>query len=280
MKKMVLMLVCFFVLSLFASNSSASDTGSANSFSEKPRVSPLPQAFHCKESFLVAQNQGSMTPEETKEPQFVEGTEPIETIPDPLQSYNRPFFNFNDKLYFYLLKPVAKGYGKLLPKRARISIQNFFLNLYAPVRMLNCGLQGNTKGAFTEFSRFATNTTLGIAGFFDPAKSLFHLEMQEEDFGQTLGCFKGPGFYLNAPFAGPTSLRDGIGNLVDIAIVPSVYVIINYAYYYTIGPMILEVINRTSLKLGEYEELKRAALDPYASVRDAYFQHREDLIKR
>lgn len=207
-------------------------------------------------------------------------SEPVERISDPLESMNRKFFTFNDKLYFYVLKPVARGYGKILPKRVRLSIQDFFLNLYSPIRMVNCGLQGDPKGAATELARFVTNSTIGVAGLFDPAKSLFKLEMHEEDFGQTLGCYTGPGVYLNLPFLGPYSFRDGIGFMVDMFIVPSYYVLLYCPWYTTVAPQALEKVNTTSLTIGEYEELKNAALDPYVAVRNAYYQHREDLIKR
>ena len=170
-------------------------------------------------------------------------------IPDPLQRYNRAFYKFNDKLYFWVLKPVAQGYGKVLPRPARLSVQNFFTNIYAPVRMVNCGLQCEYKKGSIELSRFGLNTTLGFVGFFDPAQKWFNLNPpSEEDFGQTLGCYKGPGFYLNLPFAGSTSLRDGIGSLVDMCIVPSIYVLIHYSWYYVTGAEILEAINRTSMK--------------------------------
>lgn len=202
-------------------------------------------------------------------------------IPDPLQRPNRFFYKVNDKLYFWVLKPVAQGYGKVLPRPARLSVQNFFTNIYAPVRMVNCGLQCEFKEASIELSRFGLNTTLGLVGFFDPAKNWFHLNPPDaEDFGLTLGYYKGPGFYLNIPFSGSSSLRDGIGSLVDMCIVPSIYVLIHYGFPYVTGAEALEEINRTSLRIGEYEEMKRAALDPYVAIRDAYNQHRENLIKR
>ena len=211
-----------------------------------------------------------------------EKAEGVFPIPDPLQGMNRAFYKFNDKLYFWVLKPVAQGYGKVLPQPARLSVQNFFNNVYAPIRIVNCGLQGDYKKGSTEVSRFGINSTLGLIGLFDPAKNWFHLAPpSEEDFGQTLGCYKGPGFYLNLPFAGSTSLRDGIGSLVDMCIVPSWWVLTHYpASYIAAGATVLDVVNRTSLRIGEYEEFKRAALDPYVAIRDAYNQHREDLIRR
>jgi phospholipid-binding lipoprotein MlaA len=105
------------------------------------------------------------------------------------------------------------------------------------------------------------------------------MDTEENDFGQTLASWKGPGFYFNNFFLGPSSLRDTVGMLVDLLIVPSWYVLWNYNYVYT-GVKAFEIVNRTSLKIGEYEALKRSALDPYVSVRDAYYQYREDLIKR
>jgi len=211
-----------------------------------------------------------------------EKTAEVLPISDPLQKMNRAFYKFNDKMYFWVLKPVAQGYGKVLPRPARLSVQNFFTNIYAPVRMVNCGIQCEFKEASTELSRFGVNTTIGVVGLFDPAKNWFHLNPpDEEDFGQTLGCYKGPGFYLNLPFAGSTSLRDGIGSLVDLCIVPSWWVLTHYpAAYIATGATVLDVVNRTSLRIGEYEEFKRAALDPYVAIRDAYNQHREDAITK
>jgi phospholipid-binding lipoprotein MlaA len=103
--------------------------------------------------------------------------------------------------------------------------------------------------------------------------------MQEEDFGLTLGCYKGPGFYLNLPFVGSSSLRDGIGTLVDMCIVPSLYVLAHYGFPFVTGAEVLEAINRTSLRIGEYEKFKLADLDPSISAMDASNQNREDVIR-
>lgn len=203
-------------------------------------------------------------------------------IPDPLQKMNRAFYTFNDKMYFWVLKPVAQGYGKVVPRPARLSVQNFFTNIYAPVRAVNCGMQQEFEEASTELSRFGVNTTIGLVGLFDPAKNWLNLNPpDEEDFGQTLGCYFGPGFYLNLPFVGSTSLRDGIGSIVDMCIVPSWWVITHYpAAYFATGASVLDAVNRTSLRIGDYEEFKRAAIDPYVAIRDAYNQHRENATTK
>jgi phospholipid-binding lipoprotein MlaA len=257
-------------------DASASNKSSQRYLDKKDGIDPAASSsLQSKDVIIIAKNTEAFFEEDP----FEEDLEPIETIADPYESYNRFLHAFNDKFYFYVLKPTAKGYGKIMPQKARVSIQNFFYNLHAPVRIVNSGLQGDGESAFNEVSRFAINTTLGAAGFFDPAASWFNLETQEEDFGQTLGCCTGPGFYLNNPFMGPSSLRDSFGMLVDLFIVPSWYVLWNYNYVYT-GAKAFEMLNRTSLSIGEYETLKRSALDPYISVRDAYFQYRENLIKR
>ncbi len=203
----------------------------------------------------------------------------IRPMPDPIEAVNRPVFTFNDKVYFWLLKPVARGYGWVLPEPARKSVKKFFYNLRAPIRIVNCVLQGKGKGALTEFYRFGINTTIGIVGFFDPATSRYHLQNYNEDFGLTLGHHMGPGCYLSIPLMGPSSLRDGTGSIVDLLIVPTWYVLQNYGTPYALV-RVFETVNTTSLSIGEYEDLVELAVDPYVAVRDAYHQHREDRITR
>jgi len=209
--------------------------------------------------------------------------EPVETIADPLEPVNRAFFHFNDKLYFWVLKPIAIGYKTIIPEDGRIGVRNFFSNLTTPVRLVNCLLQANPKCAGTETLRFVLNTTIGVAGLFDPAKKRFNLEKQDKDFGQTLGIWgMGPVFYLNLPILGPLTLRDGLGYAVDVSLDPrtylAIYVVI--AGYINTGGWVLEEINESSLTLGEYEDLKKAALDPYIALREAYYQYRQNKIKK
>jgi ABC-type transporter lipoprotein component MlaA len=60
------------------------------------------------------------------EPSNLEGT--IEPIADPIEPVNRAFFYFNDKLYFWVIKPVARGYKAVVPEDARVGVRNFFSN--------------------------------------------------------------------------------------------------------------------------------------------------------
>ena len=192
-------------------------------------------------------------------------------IRDPVRGMNRAFYGFNDKLYFWALRPVARGYKFVMPQIARVGVRNFFANVGMPARMVNCLLQADLKGTGTELARFGVNTTLGVGGFGDPAKAWLHLRQRDEDFGQTLGVWGlGTGWYLTWPIGGPSSVRDTVAAPVNIALDPATYLP---------GVGALRGINNTSLRLGDYEDLKAAALDPYEAIRDAYNQHRWHAVR-
>lgn len=204
--------------------------------------------------------------------------EPPESIPDPLEPLNRLFFRFNDRLYFWVLKPAASGYKAVFPEPVRVGVRNFFSNLTTPIRFVNCLLQGNLKGAGNETFRLVLNSTLGLAGFLDPAKKELQVEKEDEDFGQTLGTWGiGPILYVEWPLLGASSLRDSIGYVGDLALDPRTYLIPSVPL--NLGIRSYEEVNDHSLTLGEYEDLIKASIDPYVAKRDAYFQYRRTKIK-
>lgn len=200
------------------------------------------------------------------------------TISDPLEPVNRAFTTFNDRLYFWVLKPVATVYKTILPPGVRQGIANAFDNIRTPIRFFNNLFQGKPDNAFTEFERFLINSTLGIGGFFDIAKLHFGLDRKEEDFGQTLAVYKvqnGP--YIVWPFLGPSTLRDSFGMIVDFCLDPLTYLVPNWEVNLELKAG--EKTNSTSMKIGEYEDLKKSALDPYIAIRDAYIQNRQKKIR-
>ncbi len=253
---------------------------SQTSIAEEPSTSLLPTeaaAPHDQDNRLA------QVPVEDSPPEPDLSEESAETIADPFEPVNRAFFTFNDKLYFWVLKPVATGYKTVVPEDGRLGVRNFFSNLTTPIRLANCLLQARFKGAGIETARFVINTTYGLVGFLDTAKKEFKIEKQEADFGQTLGIWgMGPVLYLDLPVLGPSSLRDGLGFAADAALNPQTYLafyFVIYSYANT-GGWILEKINEASLTLGEYESLKKAALDPYIAVREAYHQYRQNKINK
>lgn len=194
---------------------------------------------------------------------------------DPIAGYNRAMHAFNDKLYYYFLKPVAKGYNFTIPKPARVSVKRVFYNAAMPKRFVNCLLQGKFKGAGTELARFSINTTFGLGGLFNPAGKC--IKDYNEDSGQTLGHYGiGTGMYIVWPFIGPSSLRGTAGTVLDIALSPLTY--INMELWQRVSIRGYNKINDTSLRLGEYEDLKESAIDPYIALKNAYFQHRQSAL--
>ncbi|MGA6994458.1 MAG: VacJ family lipoprotein [Candidatus Deferrimicrobiaceae bacterium] len=202
---------------------------------------------------------------------------PPPSLADPLEPVNRALFAFNDKAYFWVMKPVAQGYRAVVPEVMRLSVRNFFANLAMPVRFVNNLLQGKIRNSGVELLRFALNTTAGIGGLFDPAKDDFRLLPRGEDLGQTFGTYGfGHGLYIVLPLLGPSSLRDTVGRAGDSFLDPVHYVEDTEVI---IGAKALQTVNEVSLRIGEYEDLTKAALDPYVAVRDAYSQYRAKKVK-
>jgi len=203
--------------------------------------------------------------------------EPSLQVADPFEAVNRAVFAFNDKLYFYVLKPVARLY-RVVPEGVRVSVGNFFVNITAPIRVVNNTLQGKIGPAGGELMRFIINTTVGIGGLFDPATRYAAIPKSSEDFGQTLGRYGiGSGPYLVLPMLGPSSVRDGVGWAVDLFLDPLPYLVTGLEYWAAKGT---DTVNTVSLDKDTYEGIKRDALDPYLFVRDAYAQHRAGKIER
>lgn len=209
----------------------------------------------------------------------------IEEINDPFSGYNRIMTSFNDNAYEYVIKPVAKGYKFLLHEEIRISVQNFFNNLYYPMRFVNNVLQGKFKNSAQETGRFVINTTIGVLGLFDPAKSKFGLEAHEEDFGQTLGFYGvGSGPHIVLPLLGPSNLRDALSLYPD-----SLLSLIDYneRSYWTLTDTVkryliektFENINYASLNMQKYDKMKEDSIDLYPYLRYLYEQHRDKQIE-
>ncbi|MBF0518995.1 MAG: VacJ family lipoprotein [Nitrospirae bacterium] len=193
-------------------------------------------------------------------------------IADPLEPLNRVVFGFNDALYTVVLRPLTGIYNVVVAEDVRDALDNFFYNLFMPVRFVNALLQLKLEDAGKELLRFGINSTMGIGGLADFASSDFNLKRKDKDTGQTLAYYGfGHGFYIVWPFLGPMSLRDSIGYAGDMYLKPINYVgslnksLELTAYRYT---------NNLSLNRDNYQTLKESAVDPYLSLRDAYIQYR------
>ncbi|WP_373031348.1 VacJ family lipoprotein [Sulfurovum sp.] len=206
------------------------------------------------------------------------------TTSDPLSGYNRVMTSFNDTFFTYLLNPVAEGYAYIIPEPLRIGISNAFHNIQFPIRFANNLLQGKFQNSSDELERFIINSTVGVAGLMDVAANHMTtpIPIHKEDFGQTLGYYGvGSGFHIVLPFFGPSNVRDLVGLTADAYLSPLVNIKGRENYSIpdnldqSIDIVAVQFINKTSLHLGEYENLKEDAIDLYPFFRDIYEQKRD-----
>jgi phospholipid-binding lipoprotein MlaA len=194
--------------------------------------------------------------------------------PDPYGGVNRAFFGFNDGVDRYALEPAAKGWTFITPEAFRVALDKAFKNLKFPVRFVSNLGQGEVVRAGSELARFITNSTLGMAGFFDPATRI-GLAKYDEDFGQMFGRWgisSGP--YWVIPIVGPSNPRDGVGYVFDSALNPLTL----------LGPIAIliripEMVNGRAIAAEQIDLARAAALDYYVFVRDAYIQRRLAQIR-
>jgi len=199
------------------------------------------------------------------------------SIADPLAPWNRVMFQVNDKLYFYVLKPVASAYQGIVHEWFRRGVRNFFHNLTTPGRMVASLLQGKSERAGNELGAFMLNTTAGVLGFGNPAAVDHRLQVPEEDLGQSLATWSmGHGVYLYWPLFGPLSLRDTVGALGDRFLDPTTYIDPSST---ATAVSAVKNVNAASFRLGQYEALKESAVAPYEAMRDAYVQYRAKQVE-
>lgn len=188
---------------------------------------------------------------------------------DPMESFNRSVYSFNDGLDKAVLKPVATAYQAVTPSWVRTGVGNFFNNIGDVWSAVNHGLQGRGQAMGDNIGRVMVNTSLGLFGLIDIATDL-NIERQTADFGLTLGRWGvGTGPYVVLPLLGPSTLR-GVGALpVDWS---ADFVTGSAEPETATGLTVLKIVDTRAKYLRAGELVEGAALDPYSFVRDAYLQ--------
>jgi len=184
---------------------------------------------------------------------------------------NRPLYGVHTAIDNVTVKPLAKGYRKIMPGPVRKGVSNFFRNLTTPRSMVNNFLQGKPRQGFSEFGRFLFNSTLGIGGLIDIA-STGGMEEYREDFGQTAAVWGIPnGPYVMIPILGPHTLRDAILLPVNIIVDPL------YQYENSSVRDKLYVVRLIDLRyqLLTADKFLEDSKDPYITMRESYLQNRE-----
>lgn len=135
---------------------------------------------------------------------------------DPLEPLNRLVFAINRQFQSFGLDPLTRFYLEQMPPGVRLALRNFFRNLREPATLVSSALEGEMNDAGIAGARFGINSTLGIAGFFDPATEM-GLTVRARGFEHTLcrlGLPSGP--YLVLPVLGPATLRDSVGRIATV----------------------------------------------------------------
>jgi len=213
-------------------------------------------------------------PPETQQPPSQQAA-----VIDPWEGFNRTMFATHEAVDRAVLEPVARGYRAVTPSPVRRSVQAFLRNLRSPVILANDLLQGEFGRAGATMARFGLNSTVGFLGLFDPATGL-GIERHDEDFGQTLavwGVDSGP--YLFIPLFGPTTLRDGGGRIVDIALDPFTYAQFENVETFRIARTAVGGVSARESVLDAVDSIRRDSMDPYASIRTSYVLLRQSAIQ-
>jgi phospholipid-binding lipoprotein MlaA len=200
---------------------------------------------------------------------------------DPLAPFNEAMFKFNLKLDEKVVRPISAEYAAIAPKPVRVSVGNFLDNASVIPRVANNLFQLRVAQAGEEVARFGINTTLGVAGLFDPADSWFGMKEHHDDFGLTLRYYGVPtGPYLMLPILGPSTVGDAVGIVADQAMNPMKYFLPWYINLpVSAGKRGAEAINYRSMRMDQFEEADLYAVDLYGAVQDAYIETREHKTK-
>lgn len=194
---------------------------------------------------------------------------------DPMEPWNRGVYKFNDTVDRAVLKPVATVYQESVPELVRKGVGNFFANLGDAWTTVNSILQLKGAAAGESFTRFWVNTFMGLGGVLDIASEM-QIPRHNEDFGQTLGYWGvGAGPYVVLPLLGPSTVRDTAALPVDLQ-GNLVSQINDVPVRNTLTAT--RIVNARANLLKQEGLLEEAALDKYTFLRDAYLQHRRNLV--
>jgi phospholipid-binding lipoprotein MlaA len=200
---------------------------------------------------------------------------------DPWEGWNRGTQKVNDTLDKAIIKPVAKGYEWLVPNFVNKGVTNFFSNMHEINVTINDILQFKLKQGGMDASRFLINSTAGVGGFIDVAKYI-DLPKHNEDFGQTLGYWGVPsGPYLVLPFFGPSSPRETLGLIGDMAFNPLTYVSIfggAVANAAAFGARAIEITDQRAHLMTTEKIVDEGSIDRYDFLKNSYKQNREYYI--
>lgn len=199
---------------------------------------------------------------------------------DPYEGFNRKIFFVNGVLDTFILRPIAKGYGRFTNDYTKHRVGSFVDNISEPLSTVNYGLQGKTNGMFKTFWRFTINSTLGVLGIFDVA-SKFGLKAESQTFGNTLGHYGvGSGPYIVLPIYGGMGTRDlmdplllnSVLNPIKTRLIPA-----NYQMHSDFKNVVsvVKTVHKRDMIMPFTDHVTKNSPDAYIAIRDAIIQQRE-----
>ena len=199
---------------------------------------------------------------------------------DPYEPTNRVFYSINDKIDRYAFKPIAKGYVDITTQGIRNHVGDFITNIGEPGRLVYFAAGGKPRDAGTAMVRFVVNSTVGLAGIFDPATHLGYPET-DTDFGLTLAEWGVPaGPYLYLPVFGPSGARDVFSLPAQFFLTPMEPAPASTGMtIFTYSETALHLVNTRAEYLQPIDQIEATALDPYATFRSLYRQQRASQLQ-
>ena len=202
----------------------------------------------------------------------------IDNTRDPYEPTNRKLYAVNDTLDRNVVHPVAAAYRDTVPATVRNHLHNVLSNLANPTQLANDMLQGKPRKAGNTLMRLLINTTIGVGGVFDLAGD-WGWPDHDTDFGLTLGVWGVPdGPYLFLPVLGPSDFRDASGYGVNTVLDPLTWV--SFSGSATLGwtRFGTGALDGRARALNVTDGIDKTALDPYATYRSLYQQHRASAL--
>ena len=202
---------------------------------------------------------------------------------DPVEAVNEASFAAVQAIDGAIIAPIAQGYKAAVPNPIRDGIHNVINNLDEPIVFVNFLLQLKIGKAFETVGRFAINSTVGIAGLVDVAKKKpFNLPRRSNGLADTLGFYGvGPGPYLFLPVFGSTTIRDLLGRVVDMSLLPTA---VGKPFTDPIVSASKGILSSIDDRVQNDDILTRVQQsgNPYAAMREYYLKKRQaeiDVLK-
>ena len=193
---------------------------------------------------------------------------------DPYENVNRKSHEINKGIDKKVLRPSSKMYVRVLGQKPRTAISNFSENWGLPKDLVNYTLQGDVGNASKTTGQFLINSTIGIAGIFDPSEK-FGIIARGTDFGETLHRWGvSEGDYVEIIFLGPSTERDALGKVADLVLDPVGFVLNPWQSRLRSTANVGNVLGNRAALGSTIDSVLYDSADSYSQTKLAYLQGR------